>query len=189
VRVQTGAVNSSRESAPSDATQNRKHPNPRLPREWRNRRNERDEKKMTKRTKRTQFCPPPAPAPSRQFPRRPRDVGQDGILCADWQSAPPASHRSIPRRVKQRFLTKRTQFCPPPRSAQCSPSWTKISKTPLGRLAPAPTPRPGFAPRKTSQPQLLARFVPLEMDLLGSCECPPISISFETKWGRKSGNL
>jgi pilus assembly protein CpaC len=47
----------------------------------------------------------------------PQDVGQDGILCADRQSALPASPRSIPRRVNQQFLTKRTQFFPPPAPA------------------------------------------------------------------------
>jgi hypothetical protein len=47
-------------------------------------------------------------------------------------------------------------------------------------LAPSP---------KTAQLQLLARFVPPEMALLGSCDSPRISISFESKWGRKSGNL
>src|SRR5579885_1197548 len=49
----------------------------------------------------------------RQFPRRPRDVGQDGILRADWQSAPPASGGSLAA-----FLTKRTQFCLPRLPAQ-----------------------------------------------------------------------
>jgi hypothetical protein len=56
-------------------------------------------------------------------------------------------------------------------------------------LQNAVTPSRTAPPPKTSQPLLLARFVPPEMALLGSCDGLRISISFKAKWGRKSGNL
>jgi hypothetical protein len=77
-------------------------------------------------------------------------------------------------------------------SAVVSPVSTKLDKNLQNAVTPSPTgPQARFlASRpKTAQLQLLARFVPPEMALLGSCDRFRISISFESEWGRKSGNL